>query len=846
MPPPRCWERESRSRFRDWTVASRGDLREKLRVLAGMWFDRGSRMDKLAQDLRFAIRSLLRQPDFSLTAILTLALGIGATTAIFTVVNGVILRPLPFDEPHRIVAVQNYWVNDGTPQQNVSAPDFHDWKAQSTSFEAMAYYTGGEWSATVNGTAQYVMVFGIAPGFFEALHAQAAVGRLFSEQELRQGALSVVLTDAYWRRQFNADPSAIGKTLKFADELFTIIGVLEPGVRFPLTADFYATAALRPETPRSAHNYRVLARLRDGVTLGQAQAEMTAIAKRLEAQYPASNKDKLVLLQPLQDLVVRNIRQTLYVLLGAVGVVLLIACANVANLLLARSAIRVREMVVRAAVGASRGRLVRQLLTESAVLSIAAALLGAWLARLATAALLSSAPDSLPRATQVQVDLVALGFALAVALAASLIFGLAPALQMSRVQLNEGLRQGGKGSAAGSRTGVARSTFVVAEVALALVLVVGASLLGRSLSTLLAVDMGFDAERLLVLRTAVPVQSFDQASRATDFYREVLADIRTMPGVESAAGVTSLPTQVRSTGAYQVEGRGSFEDSLAILPQAVLNVVTPDYFRTLRVPLRRGRDFNEGDRRGATMVAIINESLARASFGDRDPVGQRIQCGLDTLDFLTIVGVVADVRTSGPASPATAELFMPYQQHPGPATSLNIVARSNTDNPLALIETIRRGIAARNSDVPVKALTMEETLETASETARFRTVLLVTFAGVALLLAIAGIYGVMSYTISQRIPELGIRIALGAAPSSILKLVIRQGATLAAIGVLLGLALALAAGRFLEGLLFGVEPRDPWIFVTVTLAVTLAALAACVLPGRRAVRVDPMVALRAE
>ena len=803
-------------------------------------------MDKFAQDLRFAIRSLLRQPSFSLATILMLALGIGAATAMFTVVNGVILRPLPFDEPDRIVAMQNHWVERGSSSQNVSAPDFHDWKAQSTSFEAMGYYTGGEWSATVNGTAQYVMVFGITPGFFETLRARAAVGRLFSEQELTQGALSVVLTDAYWRQQFNGDPAAIGKTLKFNDNVFTVIGVLEPDVRFPLGADFYATAALRPETPRGGHNYRALARLRDGVTLDRAQAEMTAIARRLEAQYPASNTGKLVLLRPLQDLVVGNIRQTLFVLFGAVGVVLLIACANVANLLLARSSIRAREMVVRAAVGASRGRLVRQLLTESAVLGIAAAALGAWFARLATAALLSNAPASLPRATQVEVDIVALGFALVIALAASLLFGLAPALQVSRVQLGEGLRQSGKGSAAGGRTGLARSAFVIAEVALALVLVVGAGLLGRSLSTLLAVDMGFDTERLLVLRTAVPVQSFDEASRATDFYRNVLTDVRAVPGVESVAGVTSLPSQVRSTGAYLIEGQGSFESALATLPQGVLNVVTPDYFRTLRVPVRRGREFTDGDRRGAPMVAIINESLARASFGDRDPIGHRIQCGLDTLDFMTIVGVVADIRTSGPASPATPELFMPYEQHPGPATSLNVVVRSSSDNPLALTETIRRGIAARNPDVPVKALTMEGTLETASETARFRTMLLVAFAAVALLLAVAGIYGVMSYIVSQRIPELGVRIALGAAPASILALVVRQGAALAGVGIVLGLALALAAGRFLEGMLFGVEPRDPWIFGTVTLAVTTAALAACVLPGRRAVRVDPMVALRAE
>ena len=801
-------------------------------------------MEKLVQDLRYAVRSLWRQPSFSLTAILTLALGIGATTAIFSVVHAVILRPLPFERADRLVAIQNFWTERGATVQSVSAPDFHDWKAQSTSFEAMGYYTGGEWSVTVGGSADYAMAFRVTPGFLEALHARAAVGRLFSDDEMRAGGLSLVITDAYWKRQFDGRADVIGKTVKFDESVFTVIGVLEPGVRFPARAEFYYPAMRRSETGRSAHNYRALARLRDGVTLEQARAEMTGIAKRLEAQYP-ENKGKLVALTPLQEVVVGNIKQTLWVLFAAVGVVLLIACANVANLLLARSSMRAREMVVRAAVGAGRGRLVRQLLTESAVLGISSALLGTWLARLGTRALIAFAPSALPQINSVQVDLTALGFALAVAMVASVLFGLAPALQISRVELAQGMRQAGKGAAAGGRAGLARSVFVVAEIALALVLVVGAGLLGRSLATLMAVDMGFDAERLLVLRTVVPVKSFKEASRATDFYRDLLAEARTIPGVEAGAAVRSLPTQVTSSGSYQVIG-SPINTFTPTGPQAVLNVVTPDYFRTLRVPLRKGRDFNESDRKGAPMVAIINESLARGSFDGADPVGRQIQCGLDTLDPMTIVGVVADVRTWGPATPAAPEIFMPYEQHPGPATALNIVLRSSAENPLTLAETLRRRIASRNPDVPVKVFTMEGTLETASETPRFRTVLLVSFAAVALILAAAGIYGVLSYVVTQRIPELGVRIALGAAPSSILVLVLRQGATLAAIGLLVGIALALMAGRFLDGMLFGVTARDPWIFVTVTLIVAVVTLAACLIPGRRAVRVDPMVALRSE
>ncbi len=805
-------------------------------------------MEKLLQDLRYACRSLLRQPTFALTAILTLGLGIGATTAIFSVVNAVILRPIPFDEPERVVSVQTFWTESGRRSQNVSAPDFHDWRTQSESFEALGYWSGGEGSVTINGVADYATALVVTPGFLEALRARTSIGRMLSDEEQQPGGpLAVVITDEYWKRQFNAQPSAVGTTLKYDDRLFTIVGVLQPGIRYPARADFYYPAWIEPETPsRSAHNYRVIGRLRDGVSLEQAQAEMDAIARRLEQAYPNSNRGKLVSIVPLQELMVGGMRQTLFVLFGAVAVVLLIACANVANLLLARSSSRAREMVVRAAVGASRGRLLRQLLTESLVLAGAAALLGVWVARLGTAALVGFAPNTFPRLGEVQVDVAALGFALVAAALSSVLFGLAPALQISGVQLSDGIRQGGKGSAIGARSGLARSAFVVAEVALAVVLVVGAGLLARSLVALTSVDMGFNAERLLVLRTVVPIRTMADAPKATDFYRDLLADVRTVPGVIAAAGVTSLPTQVRSNGSYWIEGGPTIDQTGISAPQALFNVVTPDYFRTLRVPVRQGRDFTDGDRRGATMVAIINEALARQAFPGQDPIGRRIQCGLDSLEFMTIVGVVADVRTAGPERPALPEIFMPYEQHPAPASALNLVVRPDSDDPLVFAETVRRKIASRNPDVPVRATTMEGTLETASETQRFRTYLLGVFAAVALLLAVAGIYGVLSYSVSQRLPELGVRIALGATPGNIFGLVVGQGAVLAAVGLAIGVALSLMAGRLLEGLLFGVTARDPWSLAAVAVIVTLASLAACYLPGRRAVRVDPMVALRAE
>jgi putative ABC transport system permease protein len=805
-------------------------------------------MDHLRQDLQYALRTLIRQPGFSLTAILMLALGIGATTAMFGVVNAVLLRPLPFAEPDRVVAVTNFWTKRGVRSTTVSAPDFDDWKAQSRSFAVLAHYWGMETSVTVGGTGDYAEVYRVTPGFFEALGATTGVGRLLTADELQPGGpLSVVVTDAFWRRQFNADRSALGSTIKYGDRNYTVVGVLAPGQRYPARADIYGPGWVTPRTTsRGGHNYRVIGRLKDGVSVAQAQADMSAIARRLEEEHPSTNSGKSAAVVPLQDLLVGDTRQTLYVLLAAVSLVMLIACANVANLLLARATAREREMVVRAAVGAGRGRLVRQLLTESLVLAVAAAAAGVWLARLGVLGLAALAPSNLPRMDEIRVDGPVLLFALAIALVATVIFGLAPALQVSRVQLVDGLRQGGKGSSIGARGAWARGAFVVAEIALAVVLVFGAGLLGRSLVALASVEMGFTPQQLLVLNTTVPVRTIEDAPRATAFYRDLLEHVRVVPGVSAASAVTSLPTAVRSNGSYGIEGRIDFFDAGVRAPQALFTVVTPDYFRTLGVPIRNGRDFNDGDRRDAPFVAIINESLARASFPGEDPIGRRIQCGLDSLEFMTIVGVVADIRTAGPTRPAQPEIYMPYEQHPGPATALNLVIRTERGDPQQLADVITRTIRERNPDVPVKVTTMEATIGTAAATPRFRTFLLVTLAAIALLLSIAGVYAVMAYSVTQRLPELGVRVALGATPGSILALVLKSGAGLAAAGIALGLGLSLLLGRVLGSLLFGVTARDPVMFAIVPVAVAVATLAACYIPGRRAGLVDPVIALRAE
>jgi predicted permease len=806
-------------------------------------------MDNLLQDVRYGIRTLARQPGFAATAILTLALGIGATTAIFSVVNAVVLRPLPFDQPDRIVVVTNVNTKTGNRNTTVSGPDFHDWREQSRSFEPLAYWTnGGDSSVLVNNASDYAWVLGVTPGYFRVFGVTARAGRLFTiDEEQPGGPRVVVITDAYWRRQFGADPRAVGSTITFNQQAFTIVGVTAPGFRYPAKADiYYAEPAMPAGTSRSAHNYRAVARLAAGVALSQAQSEMTGIAARLSKEYPVSNGDKGVAVVPLQEVIVGDTRQTLFVLLAAVAFVLLIACANVANLLLARASARGRELVVRAAVGAGRMRLVRQMLTESVVLALAAGAGGVVIARWGVTALLALAPPDLPRLDEVTVDLSALAFALSASLLASVIFGLAPAWHVSRVDLADGLRQGGKGSALGVRGGWARRAFVVTEIALAVALVMGAGLLGRSLIALANVDMGFQGDRLVVLRTAVPVSGRPDFPRAIAAYRTLLSELRALPGVASAGAVTSLPTLVRSNGGYWIQGGPGPEVLGMKSPQALFNVATPDYFKTLQVQISRGRDFNDGDRIDAPFVAIVNEQLVKDAFPGVDPIGRTIQTGLDNLTPMTIVGIVKDIRTRGPGRPVQAEVFMPYEQHQGPATALNIVMRTDTADPLALGATAARHIRARNPDVPIRIETMETTMAGATATPRFRTVLLVTFAVVALLLAIAGVYGVMAYTVSQRVPEIGLRVALGASPADVMGLVLKDGGLLIALGLVAGAALSFAGSRFLTGLLFGVSARDPLVFVGVSVLVAVAALAACLIPGRRALRVDPLLALRAE
>jgi predicted permease len=801
-------------------------------------------MDRLRQDLRQAWRAWTRQPGVAALALATLALGIGANTAIFTVVNGILLKPLDYPQPGRIVAVMNEWKNG--LRGSVSAPDFHDWHDTAQSFSAMAYYAGGDTSVSVHGAAEYGAIVPVSPGFFAVFGIAPQAGRVLSNAEERPGgAAAAVISYEFWQRRLGGRDDAIGTAVTFRQQPYTIVGVMPRGFAFPAGTDVWFPAATAPETTsRSAHNYRVVARLAPGVTLEQAQAEMRAIAARLSAAYPQSNENKSAAVVPLRDQIAGPARATLYLLFGAVLLVLLIACANVANLLLARATARSSELAVRAALGANRRRLASQLITESLLLSLAAGAAGIVAARWAVPALLAFAPSGLPRLDAVTLDWRVMTFALVASVAATVIFGVAPALQASRADLNATLRQSGRGMApGGSRL---RSALVVAEIALAVALVAGAALLVRSFLALGRADLGFNADRVLVAETSVPNRGGEDAPRAARFYGEVVPRIAGLAGVVSAAAVRGLPgTPFHSNGGYWLEGGPGPNETGVRSPQAVFTVVTPDYFRTMQIPLVDGRDFDGRDVDTAPMVAIVNRALARRAFGTENPIGHRIQSGLDTLAFMTIVGVVGDARVYDPSRAPLPEIFMPYRQHPNFATSMTIVARTSGE-PLAAAHAIAGVVRQVNPAVPARVSTLEETLSTAVATPRFRTILVGAFAALALLLALAGVYGVMAYAVSRRTAEIGTRIALGASAGDIMRLVLGAGLRLAAGGTLAGVLLAWAMARLIRGLLFAVAPDDPLVLAGVPLLLVLVSLTACAVPAWRASRVDPMRALRAE
>jgi putative ABC transport system permease protein len=800
-------------------------------------------------DFRYAIRSLRKTPGFTLLAVLVMALGIGANTAVFSVVHTVLLKPLPYRDPDRIVSIYNFWKKGGTVSASVSAPDFHDWRDQASVFEALAYYNREGQTAVVLGTtAEYGNVALVSPDFAKVFAVEPIAGRYFSaEEEKPGGPLTAMISHAFWQSHFGGNSRALGQTISVYDKPLTIIGVFPGNFRFPDKTDIWAPSpALFEENHyRSGHNYRAVGRLRQDTTVKQAQAQMVSIATRLEQQYPESNAGKSVSVVRVLDRMVGSIRTTLYLLLAAVGVVLLIACANMANLLLAKSTSRTREIAIRAAVGASRGRLIRQLITESMVLGSLAGVAGLILAIWGADALTLLAPKNVPRLAETSLDGWVLAFTFGISLVSSVLFGLAPALQASKADLNHTLKQGGARSTLGGAAGRMRSSLVVAEIALSVVLVASAGLLIKSFVALNNVALGFRPERVLVMESSVPSAGLEGAKLATQFYKGLLADIATLPGVLGAGATMAPPGTIGSDGGYWIDRLPPRDQLSVTAPQAVFSIVAPGTFHTLGIPLKSGRDFNPADTYDAPFTAVINEALARRTFPGEDPIGRLIFCGMDSFTGMKIVGVVGDVRQAGPATPPKAEIYMPYEQHPGPSTALHVVVRTAND-PVSLAEAMRRKVRERSAQVPVNFTTMEASLAENVATPRFRTLLLGVFAALAMSLAMAGVYGVMAYLVGQRSNEIGLRMALGASSHDVIRLVMRQGLKLAGIGVLLGLAAAAASARLLSSVLFEVKPTDPLTYLAVCALLVVVALAACFIPARRATQVDPLVALRQE
>jgi putative ABC transport system permease protein len=796
-------------------------------------------------DLKFAFRSLRKNPGFTLLAVLVMALGIGANTAVFSVVNAVLLKPLAYSNPDRIVTLSSLWRKSGS-HGPVSAPDFHDWHNQSTALAAMAYYANDETSVTAGSSAEYGNVATVTPEFFTVFEIEPAMGRTFTPEEQKAGSSPVVLiSHFFWQTHFGANPRALGQTVKMLDKTFSIVGVLPPAFHFPDKTDIWFPASVFGETEsRSAHNYRVVGRLKPDATLEQAQAQMTSIGTRLEQQYPSSNKDKNVSVTRMRDDMVSNVQLTLYLLLGAVTLVLLIACANVANLLLAKSTTRTREIAIRASVGASRARIIRQLITESLLLALLSAVAGLLLAVWGSAALVALAPKNVPRLAETSVDGWVLAFTLGLSVISSLLFGLAPALHASRVDLNDALKQGGGRTLVGGG-GRIRAALVVAEIALSVVLLAGAGLLIKSFNALHNVALGYHPEHVLVMETSVPASDEKSARRATSLYKDLLRDVAALPGVTASGATRATPGHVGSNGGYWLDHLPPLDQLSASAPNAVFSIVSPGAFRTLGIPLRTGRDFNSNDIYEAPFTAIVNEALVRKSFPGQDPIGRLIFCGLDSMNPMKIVGVVGDVRQYGPAHQPSPEIYMPYEQHPEPSTALSVLVRTSND-PVALEQTLRRKTRERSPDVPVKFTTMDASLSENVAAPRFRTLMLGIFAAVAVCLAMAGVYGVMAYLVSQRSNEIGLRMALGASPGDISQLVLRQGMLLTGVGLLLGLAGAIAAARLLTSVLFEVKPSDPMTYAAVAALLAAVAMAASYIPAYRASKVDPLVALRQE
>lgn len=803
-------------------------------------------MDTLLRDIRYGMRGLFKRPGFTLIAVLTLALGIGANVAIFSVVNAVLIRPLPYRDSNRIVTLWQNNLKAGVPRNDVSPANFLDWREQSHSFESMAGIEPFGLSMIGNGEPERFNTWLVTAGFFETLGTNAQLGRTFTDADFQPGNSNVVvLGHGLWQRRFGGDKNLVGQKLTLNGQPFTVVGIMPAEFQFPLDREMWT-----PRVPREGDRqlrgptyWNAVARLKPGVSIAQAQAEMNGIAARLAAQYPDTNGGMGANVVGLSEQLTGQIRPALWILLGAVGFVLLIACGNVANLLLVRAAERHREFAIRSALGAARSRLIRQLLAESLLLAWLGCAGGLFLASWGTRLLLAVNTAKIPRLENVSIDMTVLLFALGVSLLTALVFGLIPATQFSRLDLQTTLKEGGRGAVAGQTRQWIRSSLVVAEVAVALVLLTGAGLLVRSFVSVLRVDPGFDKDNVLALQVFLG-RNFQKPEQITGYFDQTLAKIGNVPGVQSAAVVTSPPfIHLEQDAPFTVVGRPAPPHGSE--PSAYYTEVSSTYPDVLRVPMVRGRFFSSFDRPDSTRVVVINQTMARRYFGEEDPIGKRLAVMFfEETEEREIVGVIGDVLHSGLDSRPRPEMFVPYSQ--SPSTQMTFVVRTNSD-PAAMLAPVKAAIREVNRNQTFsKTASMEQLVDDSLKQRRFNLLLLVFFAVLALLLAGIGVYGSINYTTRQRTHEIGLRMALGAQAGDVMKLVIGQGLLLALLGVAIGLAASFALTRVLKGLLFGVSTTDPITFVGISLLLLAIGLLASWLPARRATKVDPLIALRYE
>ena len=805
----------------------------------------------LWQDLRYGIRLLGRSPGFTAAAVIALGLGIGANTAIFSVVNTVMLRPLPYNDPGRLVVPATVFLRHNTDRGSSSYPDFLDWKSQTQLFDSVAAYRTLTLDVTGGEEPERLLAAQVSEDYFRVIGTPPLLGRTFLPEENLPGAgRVVVLSYGLWMRRFGGDPKAIGAQIEVAGLPFTVVGVMGKDSMWPSEVDAWGPLGLGPNPPqwamrRDNHVWQAIARLRPGVTVEQAQAVLTVMARQVERE-AANRAGTSWKLHPLSRWIVGSqMRETLIVVLGAVGFVLLIACVNVANLMLARGAARQREVAIRAALGAGWSRLVRQFLTESVLLSLAGGLAGLLLGSWGVRGLAHFAPAEIPRLGEVKLDSMVLGFTLGLSLVTALAFGLLPALQAARSDPVESFRDGGRTASGGVRGGRLRSLLVVWELALTIMLLVGAGLLIRSFVGLQSVNPGFRAQKLITMRVALPGARYSSRPQVATAFDQMTEGLRRIPGVVSSAAVSALP----AGGGGNYLGRVFLTEGQPEPPAgkdtfAQWNVVQPGYFQTMGIRLIEGRDFTDRDVAGSTPVIMITQGMAQQMFPNQSPLGRRIRSWRDENLYREIVGVVGEVRYFSLSDPAPKLVYVPHRQN---AWDTMILTARTQGDPRGLLQSLRGEIRSKDKKLAVAEVkTMDEVLETALARPRFSMFLLTVFAGVALVLAAVGIYGVMSYAVTQRRHEIGIRMALGAQAADVLRSVMGQGMVITALGVLGGLAGAAVLTRVMAGLLFGVTARDPVTFLAVSVFLAVVAMLACYLPARRAMKTDPVVALRYE